>query len=138
MQGSNYYRFSRYNPKPALGMTERMGSFDAEAFYAALDATRTARRENWKEVAAAAGVSASTLTRMAQGKRPDVDSLSALLAWSGLNAGDYVVVETCRKKPEPLAIISTLLKSDKHLTPASAEALDKIIRTAYQQLRDTE
>jgi len=117
-------------------MAERIGSFDAEAFYEALDATREARHKNWKEVAAAAGISASTLTRMAQGKRPDVDSLSALIAWSGLKADDYVVVEARKRTAEPLAVISTLLKSDKHLTPESAAALDKIIRAAYQQLRD--
>ncbi len=35
-------------------------------------------------------MSASTLTRMAQGKRPDVDGLAALVAWSGLDADDYV------------------------------------------------
>ena len=27
---------------------------------------------------------------MAQGKRPDVDGLAALLAWSGLKAEDYL------------------------------------------------
>lgn len=118
-------------------MPEKFGTFDAEAFYEALDATRESRRKMWKDVAAAAGVSASTLTRMAQGKRPDVDSLAALAAWSGLDVDDYVQSDTRRKAAEPLAVISTLLKSDRNLTADSAEALDKIIRAAYKQLRDT-
>jgi transcriptional regulator with XRE-family HTH domain len=117
-------------------MPEKIGTFDAEAFYEALDATREARRKNWKEVAAAAGVSASTLTRMAQGKRPDVDSLAALAAWSGLEVNDFVRTDSRRKAAEPLAVISTLLKSDRNLTPESAEHLDKIIRVAYNRLRD--
>lgn len=117
-------------------MPEKIGTFDAEAFYEALDATRETREKTWKDVAAAAGISASTLTRMAQGKRPDVDSLAALAAWSGLDVDNYVQVETRRKPAETLAVISTLLKGDRNLTADSAEALDKIIRTAYKQLRD--
>ena len=68
------------------------GHFDAEAFYAALDSQRHSRRLNWKQVAREAGISASTLTRIAQGKRPDVDSLAALLTWSGLKAGSVCCV----------------------------------------------
>ena len=50
-------------------------NFDVGAFHAALDSQRLAMGLNWKDVAAEAGVSASTLTRMAQGKRPDVDAV---------------------------------------------------------------
>jgi transcriptional regulator with XRE-family HTH domain len=54
---------------------EKSGWFDTAAFYDALDSVRQARRLNWKQVAGDSGVSASTLTRMAQGRRPDVDGL---------------------------------------------------------------
>jgi len=117
-------------------MPEKLGRFDAEAFYEALDATRDAKKKNWKQVAAESGVSASSLTRMAQGKRPDVDSLAALAAWSGLDVDDFVQTDGRRKAAEPLAMISTLLKSDRNLTAESADNLDKIIRVAYKQLRD--
>ena len=115
-------------------MTEKLGTFDAQAFYDALDSTRQARHLNWKEVANKSGVSASTLTRMAQGKRPDVDSLAALLAWSGLTADSFVVTGA-RSLAEPLALISTYLRGDKHLSAESAAALDNIIRAAYDNLR---
>ena len=118
-------------------MTEKHGSFDATAFYAALDATRDARSKNWKQVAAECGVSASTLTRMAQGKRPDVDSLAKLLQWSGLDPGNYLLRDK-RPAGEPIAQISTLLKSDKNLSPESATALERIIRAAYKQFRESE
>ena len=68
----------------------KKGWFDSDAFYSAIDGARRARKLNWKQVAAESGVSASTLTRMAQGARPDVDSLAALAAWSGLDADDYI------------------------------------------------
>jgi transcriptional regulator with XRE-family HTH domain len=117
-------------------MPDRSGSFDATAFYEALNATRESRGQNWKSVAKAAGVSASTLTRMAQGKRPDVDSLAALIAWSGLSADHYVRTPSRPKPPETLGAIATLLRGDKSLSKESASALNKIISAAYQQFRD--
>jgi transcriptional regulator with XRE-family HTH domain len=113
----------------------KKGWFDAEGFYLALDSVRQARKLNWKLVAAESGVSASTLTRMAQGKRPDVDGLAALVAWSGLDADDYVRVEGDRPEPEPLAMISTYLRADRNLSPEAATALDEMIKATYERLR---
>src|SRR6266516_913079 len=117
-------------------MDNKKGWFDASAFYEALDAQRQSQRLNWKQVAAESGVSASTLTRMAQGKRPDVDGLAALAAWSGLNTDDYVRSEgEVRPNAEPLAMISTYLRSDRSLTPEAATALDELIKATYERLR---
>ncbi|WP_028809054.1 helix-turn-helix domain-containing protein [Streptomyces sp. 351MFTsu5.1] len=114
----------------------KKGWFDAEGFYAALDAARLARGLNWKQVAAGSGVSASTLTRMAQGKRPDVDGLAALCAWSGLDADDFVRSEgEDRPTADPLAMISTYLRSDRNLSPESAAALEEVIKITYERLR---
>jgi len=116
--------------------TDKSGWFDSDAFYAALDAVRRARDLNWKEVAAQSGVSASTLTRMAQGKRPDVDGLAALCAWSGLDADDYVRSGAEeRPEAEPLAMISTYLRSDRNLSPEAARALDELVKATYERLR---
>lgn len=121
-------------------MTDRksgkMGWFDSDAFYSALNAVRRTRELNWKQVAAKSGVSASTLTRMAQGARPDVDSLAALIAWSGLDADNYVRSDEAeRPAAEPLAMISTYLRSDRNLTPEAATALDELIKATYERLR---
>ncbi|GLY99657.1 transcriptional regulator [Actinoplanes sp. NBRC 103695] len=113
----------------------KAGWFDAEGFYAALDAQRQARKLTWKHVAGESGVSASTLTRMAQGKRPDVDGLAALAAWSGLDTNDFVRSELRPERPEPLAMISTYLRSDPHLTDEAATALDELIKATYERLR---
>ena len=117
-----------------------MSNFDTEAFHAALDSQRLAMGMNWKEVAAEAGVSASTLTRMARGKRPDVDGLAALLRWSGLRAETFIREGKTdgRKTPEPLAQITAVLRADQSLTKESAEAMEQIIRAAYQRLREKE
>src|SRR5882724_2685298 len=115
--------------------TEEKG-FDGDGFYRALDATVSARGKTWKEVAAETGVSASTLTRMSQGRRPDAASLAALSAWAGINPGDFVHLGGSQAhRPEPLAQITTLLRSDKRLKPEAAQALEVMIRTAYSQMR---
>lgn len=58
-------------------------SFDPEKLYEALDRKRRRRHIKWRDVAAGASVSPSTLTRISQGKRPDADSLVRLMAWLG-------------------------------------------------------
>ena len=64
-----------------------------------------ARQCTWKRVAEESGVSATTLTRISQGKRQDVDSLAALSAWSGLDVDRFVRGGSSKKEPEPLAVI---------------------------------
>lgn len=111
--------------------------FDVESFYAALDSQRQSQRLTWKQVAAASGVSASTLTRMAQGKRPDVDSLAALLSWSGLKAESFINGEEDSKTaPDPLTQVTAFLRADSNLSAENAAALEAIIRTGYEMLRN--
>src|SRR5438309_3280256 len=109
--------------------------FDGEAFFRAIQATVEARSKNWKQVSAETGVSASTLTRMAQGRNPDAASLAALAAWAGLNPSDFVSAPYKGSRPEAIAQISRLLRSDPNLNAESATALEAIMKAAYEQLR---
>jgi transcriptional regulator with XRE-family HTH domain len=122
-------------------MGEQMESpgknFDAEAFYAAIAATVVARGVTWKQVSRDTGISATTLTRMAQGRHPDAASLAALSAWAGVNPANFVRLDVSDTQPEPLAQISALLRSDQRLKPEAVRTLDVMIRTAYGQLRET-
>lgn len=112
--------------------------FDGDAFYAALDGERQARQCTWKRVADESGVSASTLTRISQGRHPDVDSLAALSAWSGLDVDKFVKGDPSKTEPEPLAVISSCLRSDPRLNKDAAEALDQIIKAAYRSMSSPE
>ena len=109
--------------------------FDGDAFYAALDGERQARQCTWRRVAEESGVSASTLTRISQGKRPDVDSLAALSAWSGLEVDRFVRGGPPKNEPEPLAVISSCLRSDPRLNEEAATALDQMVKAAYKSMR---
>jgi transcriptional regulator with XRE-family HTH domain len=123
------------NCKIAIKNIMKKGNFDASAFFSALDAQRVAKQMNWKEVASQSGVSASTLTRMAQGRRPDVDSLAALIAWSGLDMDNFIYEKEAENHAEPLAMISSYLHADRNLTEEGAIALEELIKATYERLR---
>ena len=111
---------------------EKKGWFDADAFHEALDGVRQARALTWKQVAAQSGVSASTLTRMAQGKRPNMDEPRGSRGVVGTGSGiAYVRSAEVRPSPEPLALISTYLRSDKNLS----RSRDRNERTCKGHLR---
>jgi transcriptional regulator with XRE-family HTH domain len=111
------------------------GAFDVAAFYAALDAERESRKKTWKQVAREAQISASTLTRMAQGKRPDVDSLAALVSWSGLRSDDYMVrQEGAPDAPDTITQVVGYLRADANLSPEAAAAIEQVLRATYNVL----
>ena len=107
--------------------------FDFTAFYRALSATVDTRNTTWKAVSDQTGVSQSTLSRMSKGRQPDAASLTALSAWSGLNPVDFTSARRSRR--EPVAMVSRLLREDPNLDDASADALEAIIRTAYDNFK---
>lgn len=120
-----------------MAIPEEKG-FDGDAFYRALEATVKAKSMTWKQVSEETGVSASTLTRMAQGRRPDAASLAALSAWAHLNPSDFVHMPYRAARPEPIAQISSLLRSDPNLDAESAEALEAIMKAAYERFKRME
>lgn len=112
------------------------GQFDADAFFDSLESIRSNKKITWKKVAEESGVSASTLTRMAQGKRPDVDSLAALAAWSNLYIDNFVVGATTEpRQGNPLEEASALFRADPSLSPEAKSAIEAIVRTAHENLR---
>ena len=113
-------------------MRQRL-SFDFEAFYRELTATVTVRGVTWKIVSEQTGVSQSTLSRMSKGRQPDAASLTALSAWSGLNPVDFTTAP--KNDPEPVAMVTRLLRADPNLDEDGADALEAIIATAYERLK---
>lgn len=113
-------------------MIQRL-DFDFEAFHKALSVTVLARGINWKTVSEQTGVSQSTLSRMSKGRQPDASSLTALCAWSGLNAVDFTAAP--RNEPEPVAMMSRLLRADPNLDENGADTLEAILATAYERLK---
>lgn len=108
--------------------------FNNAGFFRALDAERVARGLTWKQVAKQAEVSASTFTRLSQGKRPDVDSLSALIAWSGLDSRQFLGGDA-PVSPSTLTEVLAQFRADPNLSPESATALEEVVKATYERLR---
>lgn len=64
--------------------------FNNEAFVLALDAVRAAKKLNWKQLGDEAEVSPSTICRVLKGKNPDVDSLTRLVHWCGVDFKRFI------------------------------------------------
>ena len=118
---------------------------DVQALRDALDQQRRTKKFSWRQVAGEAGISHSTLSRMTQGKRPDVDSFAALVNWLGVPAdtflrvasGDAITVrpETAVRH-ETLAVLSTHLRADKNLSAQTIDALQDLLG-AVERLMDS-
>jgi transcriptional regulator with XRE-family HTH domain len=113
------------------------GHFHAESFYATLDSVRQSRQTTWKQVAQESQVSASTLTRMAQGRRPDVDSLAALAEWSELDINDFMYSEPpSGGGGQSLEKMTALFRADSNLSPDAKSAIETTLKVLYEQLRN--
>ena len=99
-------------------------------------------RETAKEIG---GVSASTLSRIEQGKMPDLDTYVRLCEWLGIPAGRFLEkqdLDQTQKTSDIFdapglttpEIIHAHLRADKELDPETAEALAEMVRAAYNAI----
>lgn len=90
-------------------------------------------RRGLREVAKELGdVSASTLSRIEQGKIPDLDTFMKLCKWLGVSA-DHFTKDTDSKfvQESTAQVITAHLRADRALNPQTAEALVTMIEMAY-------
>jgi transcriptional regulator with XRE-family HTH domain len=64
---------------------------DVAALAAAVATIARHRKISMRDVAKETGLSASTLTRLVQGQKPDADGLLTLLAWLNADAAAFAV-----------------------------------------------
>jgi transcriptional regulator with XRE-family HTH domain len=105
-----------------------------ETLVAALDAERKTKGLSWRQLAKAAGVSPSTLTRMQQGKSPDVNTFSALATWLNIPAERFYTEHShhLTQHENPMAVISTLLRGKKKMNPKAVSALQELVIAAFK------
>jgi transcriptional regulator with XRE-family HTH domain len=122
----------------ATPRSDRERFFDSDAFFAVLDAERISRGMHWKGVADATGVSASTLTRIGQGRRPDLDSFAALSIWAGMDAEQFFKVSDKPQSASSLSEIAILLRRDPQLSEDAAVAIEELVKATYERLKRAE
>jgi transcriptional regulator with XRE-family HTH domain len=109
---------------------------DVAALHAALDAARGNRGDlSWRQLAAEVGVSPSTMTRLANGNRPDVDAFAALVRWLGMSAERFILDAdgTKAREPELLAELAPLLRARSDLNPEDVQYLEELIGAAVRR-----
>jgi len=111
-------------------------SIDLGALYSALDSKRRGQGLSWRELARQLEISPSVFSRLAQGRRPELETYLAMVNWLGATAEDFVEGDKPSQEEarETVEVISTYLRADKALKPESAEAIETIVRTAYAQM----
>lgn len=103
-------------------------------------------RLSLRNVADVTDVSASTLSRIENGKgKPDADNIARLTGWLDMPI-DRVMNKQPENDVEPVIyypheatpeIVEAHLRADKELTPETAKALSELFRVAYKQFSGT-
>ena len=113
------------------------GGLDTNALYAALDAKRQSRELSWRQLAKEVGVNPSTMTRLANGQRPDIDAFAALVRWLAMPADSFLVSENAAPHEEPdlVSQLAPLLRARKDLDEQDAQYLEDLISVAVRRFR---
>jgi transcriptional regulator with XRE-family HTH domain len=93
---------------------------------------------SWRQLAGEVGCSPSTMTRLANGHRPDVDAFTALTQWLKMPAEAFTTDDSTgtdqdpQEQPELLAQVSALLRARKDLGDEEKEHLQHVFEAAMR------
>lgn len=109
---------------------------DVKSLHAALDAARERQDLSWRQLAKELRVSASTISRMTQGLRPDVTAFAAMTTWLRMPAEDfYVGAESPTEEPDLVASLGPLLRARSDLTEKDVSYLEDVIAAAAKRFQ---
>ncbi len=81
------------------------------------------------------GISPATLSRIENGRVPDLDTLKKVCTWLGVDPGEYLGVSA--EPQTETASVQVVFKKDRAVTPKTSQALGKLIMAAYRQFAAT-
>ncbi|MHB8394702.1 MAG: helix-turn-helix domain-containing protein [Candidatus Dormibacteria bacterium] len=86
-----------------------------------------------REVSARSGIPVPTISRIEQGRAPDLGTFRRLIEWLGLPPGRFLqATERTANTPE---LIGEHLRLDPNLAPEDAEKIAGLVRTMYETLQ---
>lgn len=118
-------------------MSESPG-VDVKVLHATLDAARAEKGLSWRQLAKEIGVSASTISRMANGLKPDVTAFAAMTTWLCMPAETFYVISAQpdqEEEPELVASLAPLLRARRDLDENDVAYLEEIIAAAARRFR---
>lgn len=113
-------------------------SVDVRSLHAALDKARESAGLSWRQLSKEIGVSASTISRMANNLKPDVAAFAAMTTWLKMPAEDFYVggaTNTDAEEPDLVAQLVPLLRARRDLTTMDVEYLEEVIGAAAKRFR---
>ncbi len=88
-------------------------------------------RETAEEIG---GVSASTLSRIEQGKVPDVDTFIRICKWLEVKTDEFIIGHENSEEESTLEKISYHLRADQALDSATLNMLQQVIKMAFERV----
>jgi transcriptional regulator with XRE-family HTH domain len=108
---------------------------DVRGLYAALDAARASKRLSWRQLAKEIGVSPSTMTRMGNGQKPEINAFAAMVRWLNMPAENFMIDGSAgpREDPPLLAQLAPLLRARSDLDADDVRYLEEVIGAAVRR-----
>jgi len=84
------------------------------------------------------GVSPSTLSRIENGKVPDMDTFLRICDWLQVSSTEFIkeTNDQPQEKTSNMDRIEGYLRADRELDPETADALAKLVKTAYRAAKE--
>jgi transcriptional regulator with XRE-family HTH domain len=114
---------------------------DVTSLHGALDRARASKDLSWRELARQIGVSASTMSRLAQGQNPDINAFARMVRWLNVQAEAFIVEDgrpvnaPGEEEPELVAQLAPLLRARKDLGERDVQLLEDLISSAVRRFR---
>ncbi len=108
---------------------------DVGGLYAALDAARASKELSWRQLAKEIGVSPSTMTRMGNSQKPEINAFAAMVRWLNMPAETFMIDEDTAPREEPplLAQLAPLLRARTDLDADDVRYLEELIGAAVRR-----
>ena len=129
------------DPNGVASMQHMGPTFDDTTFFESLERRRQTEGLSWRQLGRQLGLSPSTFSRLARGRRPDIETFIKLLAWLDVPAATFMRGGS-EAAPQgtgqnTLAVIADALQSDPSIPRDAAGALEQLLRVAYERVRTT-
>ena len=88
-----------------------------------------------REIAREIGISPATLSRVENGKLPDLETFSKVCRWLKIDPGEVLGVKGAASSQD--RIVSAHLRADKTQSPEAAQALAEMILAAQRMISES-
>lgn len=88
-----------------------------------------------REVAREIGISPATLSRVENGKLPDLETFSKVCRWLKIDPGEVLGVKGAGSSQD--RIVSAHLRADRNQSPEAAQALAEMILAAQRMISES-